>query len=26
LNDPWVRGYVRTEDASFEYIGFVQSD
>jgi hypothetical protein len=26
LNDPWVRGYVHTEDASFEYIGFAQSD
>jgi hypothetical protein len=26
LNDPWLRGYVRMEDASFEYIGFVQSD
>jgi general secretion pathway protein A len=26
LNDPWVRGYVHTEDASFEYIGFAQTD
>jgi general secretion pathway protein A len=22
LNDPWIRGYVHTEDAFFEYIGF----
>jgi hypothetical protein len=26
LNDPWIRGYVHTDDASFEYIGFAQSD
>jgi general secretion pathway protein A len=26
LNDPWIRGYVRAEDASLEYIGFVQSE